>query len=118
MNRVVAALRAQGVAERDIQTSSINLNPQMQYRENQSPVVTGYEASNQVTVTVNDLARLGPTVDAVVAAGSNQINGISFGLKDAERPRTWPARTPSARSAPRPTSTPPRPATASADWSA
>ena len=82
MNRVVAALRAQGVAERDIQTSSINLNPQMQYRDNQAPIVTGYEASNQVTVTVNDLARLGPTVDAVVAAGSNQINGISFGLKD------------------------------------
>jgi hypothetical protein len=82
MNRVTAALRAQGVAERDIQTSGLNLNPQMQYAENQAPRVTGYEASNQVTVTVNDLARLGPTVDAVVAAGSNQINGIGFGLRD------------------------------------
>lgn len=82
MNQVVAALKRQGVAERDIQTSGLNLNPQMAYRENQTPRVTGYEASNQVTVTVNDLARLGPTVDAVVAAGSNQINGIGFGLKD------------------------------------
>lgn len=82
MNQVVAALRRQGIEERQIQTSGLNLNPQMVYRENQSPQVTGYEASNQVTVTVNDLARLGPTVDAVVAAGSNQINGISFGLRD------------------------------------
>ena len=82
MNQVVAALRRQGVAERDIQTSGLSLNPQMIYKENETPRVTGYEASNQVTVTVNDLARLGPTVDAVVAAGSNQINGISFGLRD------------------------------------
>ena len=82
MNQVVAALRKEGVAEKDVQTSGLNLNPQMVYRENQPPRVTGYEASNIVTVTVNDLGKLGPTVDAVVAAGSNQINGISFGLRD------------------------------------
>jgi hypothetical protein len=82
MNQVVAALRRQAIEERHIQTSGLNLNPQMVYRENQAPHVTGYEAANQVTVTVNDLARLGPTVDAVVGAGSNQINGVSFGLRD------------------------------------
>lgn len=84
MNQVIAALRTQGVAERDIQTSGLNLNPQMQYRDNETPRVTGYEASNQVTVIVNDLARLGQTVDAVVGAGSNQINGVSFGLRNPE----------------------------------
>lgn len=82
MNRVVAAIRGQGVAERDVQTSGLNLNPQQVYRENQPPQVTGYQASNTVTVTVQDLARLGPVVDAVVAAGSNTINNVSFGLKD------------------------------------
>ena len=84
MSQVVAALRRQGVAERDIQTSGLNLNPQMQYVENQPPRLTGYEAANTVTVTVQDLAKLGPTVDAVVAAGSNTINGITFGLKNPE----------------------------------
>lgn len=84
MNQVVAALRRQGIAEREIQTSGLNLSPQTVYRETEAPRVTGYEASNQVTVTVNDLAKLGPTVDAVVASGSNQINGISFGLKNPE----------------------------------
>ncbi len=45
----------------------------------------GYEAANTVTIIVNDLARLGPAVDASVSAGADQINGISLGLKD---PRT------------------------------
>lgn len=82
MTQVVAALHRQGIAEREIQTSGINLNPQYRYEDNQPPKLVGYQAANQVTVTVNDLARLGPSVDAVVAAGSNQINGVSFGLKD------------------------------------
>lgn len=82
MTQVVAALRRQGIAERDIQTSGLTLNPQYRYEDNQPPRLTGYQAVNQVTVTVNDLARLGPSVDAVVEAGSNQISGIGFGLKD------------------------------------
>lgn len=85
MTTVMAALRRQGIAERDVQTSGLNLNPQQVYAENQPPRITGYQASNTVTVTVNDLARLGPTVDAVVAGGSNQINGVGFGLKDPAR---------------------------------
>lgn len=82
MTQVVAALRRAGVAEKDIQTSGLNLNPQYAYEQNQPPKLTGYQASNMVTVTVNDLARLGSTVDAVVGAGANQLNGVSFGLKD------------------------------------
>ena len=82
MTQVIAALRAQGIAERDIQTSSLNLNPQYTYRENQPPLLRGYQAQNQVTIRVTDLARLGQALDAVVSAGSNQINGISFGLQN------------------------------------
>lgn len=82
MNQVTAALRRQGIAERDIQTSGLNLQPQQVFGEGQPPRVTGYQALNTVTVTVNDLARLGPAVDAVVQAGSNTINGVSFGLRN------------------------------------
>ncbi len=82
MNQVIAALKAGGIAAKDIQTSGLNLNAQYVYAQNEAPKLTGYQASNQVTVTVRDLTRLGPAVDAVVAAGANQVNGISFGLAD------------------------------------
>jgi uncharacterized protein YggE len=80
MNATIAALKAQGIAERDIQTSSLNLNPQYVYEQNKPQRLTGYQASNDVTITVRDLGKLGQVVDAVVAAGANQINGIAFGL--------------------------------------
>ena len=82
MNQVMAALRRAGLGERDIQTSNINLSAQYDYEQNQPPRLTGYMASNDVTITVGELRRLGAILDAVVAAGANQINGISFGLKD------------------------------------
>ncbi len=84
MNGLMAALKKQGVAEKDIQTSGLNLSAQYAYENNQPPKLTGYQVSNTVTVTVYDLARLGQTVDAVVAGGGNQVNGISFGLKDPQ----------------------------------
>ena len=82
MNQVMAALRRAGIADRDVQTSNINLSAEYDYQQNQPPRLTGYAASNDVTITVNDLKRLGGALDAVVAAGANQINGVSFGLKD------------------------------------
>jgi uncharacterized protein YggE len=82
MAQVTAVLRKAGIAARDIQTSGLNLNPQYVYEQNQPPRLTGYQASNQVTVSVHDLARLGAAVDATVNAGANQVNGISFGLDD------------------------------------
>ena len=83
MAQVIAALKKAGLADRDIQTSNLSLGAQYDYVQNQPPRLNGYQASNEVTVTVNDLARLGPAVDASVAAGADQINGISFGLKNS-----------------------------------
>jgi len=83
MSAVMASLRKAGIADKDIQTSNLNLNPQYKYQENQPPLLIGYQASNNVTVTVNDLKKLGPAVDATVSAGANQVQGISFGLKDS-----------------------------------
>jgi uncharacterized protein YggE len=84
MTQVIAALRKAGIAERDIQTSGLNLSAQYAYEQNQPPKLTGYQASNQVTVTVRDLARLGQAVDATVSAGANTIGGISFGLQNPQ----------------------------------
>ena len=82
MNSVIAAIRKAGIADKDIQTSGLNLSPQYDYIQNEQPKLRGYQVSNQVTVTVNDLSKLGAAVDATVKAGANQVNGISFGLKD------------------------------------
>jgi uncharacterized protein YggE len=82
MTQVMAALRRAGIAERDVQTSGLNLSAQYDYQQNEPPKLRGYQAANQVTVIINDLTKVGSTADAVVSAGVNQINGISFGLKD------------------------------------
>ena len=82
MTQVMAALRRAGIAERDVQTSGLNLSPQYDYVQNEPPRLRGYQASNRVTVIINDLDAVGSTADAVVTAGVNQIDGISFGLRD------------------------------------
>ena len=84
MTRVLAAVKAAGVADKDVQTSGINLNPQYRYAENQPPAITGYQASNTVTVKLRDVAKMGKVLDALVASGANQINGPSFGIDDPE----------------------------------
>jgi uncharacterized protein len=82
MNAVVAAIKRAGVADRDIQTSNLSVNPQYTYGENVPPKLNGYEANNQVTVKVRNLKNVGKVVDSVVGVGGNQVNGISFGLDD------------------------------------
>jgi uncharacterized protein YggE len=82
MTQVIAALRRQGVAERDIQTTGFNVQAEYAFPQNQPRQLTGYQASNQVSVAARDLARLGPVLDGVAAGGANEINGVSFGLKD------------------------------------
>ena len=82
MNKVIAALKRGGIAERDIQTSQLSVEPQYVYEQNLPPKLTGYRAANQVTVTVRDLGRLGAALDAAVAAGANQAGQVSFGLTD------------------------------------
>ena len=85
MDRVIAALKHAGIEDRDIQTSSINLNPEYRYPDNQSPQLVGYTASNQVTVRFRDIRNSGKILDALVAEGANQINGPTMTI---ERPET------------------------------
>ena len=84
MDRVIAALKAAGVAERDIQTSSISLNPEYRYVENQAPKLTGYSASNSVNIRFRDIRNSGKVLDALVAEGANQINGPTLTIDKPE----------------------------------
>ena len=51
-------------------------------REGQPPRFIGYQASNQLSLVVRDLAKLGSLIDAMIAAGATNINGPSFGVVD------------------------------------
>lgn len=84
MAQVLAALKAQGVADRDIRTSGLSVQAQYTFAPNAPRRLNGYEAANHVTVTALDPARVGALVDAAVAAGANDVGGITFGLKDPQ----------------------------------
>jgi uncharacterized protein YggE len=86
MNAAIEAIKAAGVAEKDIGTSGFNVSPIYAPRPDNQPdapaKVIGYEVSNQVTVTIRDLKASGVILDKVVAAGANRVSGISFDVSD------------------------------------
>lgn len=80
---VIARLVAAGVADRDIQTSNLSINPNWaSYESGSAQRITGYTAQNMVTVTVRALDGLGAVLDQAVADGANTLNGLTFGLAD------------------------------------
>jgi uncharacterized protein YggE len=93
MTKATKAVRDLGIAEEDIQTSGLNLypvygpiEPQRAPRGEQGKVI-GYRAGNVLEIRVNDLAKIGPVIDAAIAAGANRMESVSFGLKDDLEPR-------------------------------
>lgn len=90
--RAIDALKKAGIAESDIQTMDVSLHPvysdggpiplDQQGRRPREPRITGYRASNTVEVRVNDIGKVGAVIDAGVTAGANQLQGVSFELKD------------------------------------
>ena len=84
MERVRAALKAAGIAERDIQTSNLSLNPEYRYVESKPPELTGYTATNQLTVRFRDIGETGKIIDTLVGEGANQINGPNLTIDKPE----------------------------------
>ncbi len=84
MAAVIAQVKSLGVADKDIQTVNYNVQPiTEQPRPNGgTPRITGYNVNNQVSVTVRKIDDLGKILDAAVAAGANNIYGVSFSIDD------------------------------------
>lgn len=84
VGRVLDRLAKLGVETRDMQTSDLSLSPVWSNRgpSDQSPQITGFQASNRVTVRVRDLNRLGEILDTVVSDGANTFNGLEFSVKE------------------------------------
>lgn len=92
MNRVIAALKKAGIADRDIQTSNLSLNPvfapQVQrpdgsYEQPEQRII-GYQVNNSVTVRQRKLGEFGRVIDTLVEAGANQVSGPSFQMDDPD----------------------------------
>lgn len=81
VERLIAAIKKMGVADKNIQTSGININAQYDYRDNDRKFL-GYDVSNNLTVRVEDISRLGEIIDAMVDAGANNLNGPNFFIDD------------------------------------
>lgn len=84
MSKVMDAIKRVGIAEKDVQTSGVSLSPQYQYRDQQTPRITGYQASNTVSLKVREIAELGEVMDALAGAGANQIYGPNFEIDEPE----------------------------------
>lgn len=85
LTAVLERVKAAGVEARDIQTSTLNLNPNWSNSDGSSmPVIQGYVATNMVQIRVRDLKGLGGVLDAAITDGANTLNGISFGLAEPE----------------------------------
>jgi len=93
MKGVFAALAKLGVPEKNIQTTNFFVSPQYTNGDNNTPRrLTGYQVNNDVTVRLEDVGKLGGALDALVAAGANQINGVSFSIQN-DAPLLEKART-------------------------
>jgi uncharacterized protein YggE len=85
MANVMAALKAAGVAEQDVQTSWLSLHPVRDNARNELRI-TGFQASNQVTVKLREVAKTADAVDRLVSAGANDIAGIHFVVSSPSKP--------------------------------
>lgn len=84
MNAVLAALKAAGVADRDVQTTGLSLNPQYRYEPNQSPILTGYQARNSISLRTMKLGDAGKLIDVAIKAGANEVQGPEFTLANPD----------------------------------
>jgi uncharacterized protein YggE len=80
--KVIDALKAQGVDAKDIQTTNFSLYPQTDYGPNNEVKGTKYVVDNTVYVTVRNLDKLGSLLDVAIQSGANNINGIDFDVAD------------------------------------
>jgi uncharacterized protein len=85
MGKVLLALKGAGVDENDYQTSRLSLQPQYPPNRTGPAAISGYRASNRVTIKVRDINKVAGLIDVLVGAGANEIGGINFVVSQASK---------------------------------
>ena len=83
-NKVIEAVKKQGIDDKDIKTSNLNLYSNYTWDKNNKRTLTGYTCSNTLKITVRDVKKVGDVVDAAMNAGANFFNSVQFDLADSE----------------------------------
>ncbi len=81
MNAILEAIAGQGIDRRDMRTAFVTLGPVTDYSEG-GPRIVGYQLLNSVEVTLRDLAKAGPVIDAALGAGASTLDSLDFRLED------------------------------------
>jgi uncharacterized protein len=87
MTAIVAALRKAGATDRELRTTGLSIYPQQSAEPGKQPRIVGYQVSNNVTVTRNDVATIGALLEAAAQAGANTVSGVNFTVSDTARGR-------------------------------
>jgi uncharacterized protein YggE len=85
MGKVLLALKGGGIEENDFQTSRLSLQPQYAANRSGPNAVTGYRATNRVTIKLHDVTKVASTIDLVTGAGANELGGINFKVSSASK---------------------------------
>ena len=85
MNSLLAALKGEGIAEKDIQTSYYSVYVDRPYGPQGPTGEVQYQVSNTVQVTIRDLDRVTDILSVAIDAGANSINSIEFRLSDTSQ---------------------------------
>jgi uncharacterized protein len=85
MGKLLLALKAASIDEKDIQTSRLSLQPQSAPNHTGAPAIADYRASNHVTIRLHDVTKVAGVIDMMVGAGANDISGINFMVSGASK---------------------------------
>lgn len=85
MTAVLAAIKDAGIAERDVQTSRLSLQPQYDPNRNAPARLLGFQANNQLSVKIRDIAQLPGILDRAIGAGANEMSGIEFVVSEQSK---------------------------------
>lgn len=85
MGKVLMALKSAGIAEKDIQTSRLSLQPQYAPNRPGPAAIIGYQASNHVSISLREVGKVANVIDTLVGAGANQIGGVNFMVASASK---------------------------------
>lgn len=85
VKKIFAVLKSLGIADRDLQTTGVKVDPKYTHPRDMAPQLVGYVASYELTITVRKMDTIGKVLDAAVEAGANRSVGIRFACSDPDR---------------------------------
>lgn len=83
--KVAGQVKSAGVKEDQIKTSTFNLQAEYNWTQEKGQVLSGYRATNSISITTQELEKVAALIQSAMSAGANQLQGVSFYVKDTEK---------------------------------